>query len=243
MNNPICISTGAVYKFSEDMNEKIQMLEKFSPDGVELCFADSQHLLDFKITEENLSYLRGLKAVSIHAPWKEIVYNDNELCHQVLCTIEKLYKQINANNVVVHFKTDSDVFVVNNYNFVTSAENGEWKTEKWPNTPEGISSILGLNNKLRFTFDFAHALTVSSDDVPGYINLFSQIISEIHFSTRQKDAPDHWFLHKHDSEEIRKLLSYLKPLNVSIALECVAADESELPLIKNEMEYARWIFG
>lgn len=243
MKNPICISTGTIYKLSNDRNEMIKILQKFKPDGIELSFAYPQYILDFQISDENLKYMQSLKFNSIHAPWKEISYSDNELCHTVLKAIENLYKQINAKNVVIHFKTDSDVSVVEGYNFVTSTENGEWYTENWPKTPDAISLILNQDDNLKFTFDFAHALTVSSNDVPIYVNRYKEKISEIHFSDRQKEAPDHWFLHKNDNEEIRKLLSHLKVLDVPVVLEGVATDESELPLIGKEMEYAREIFS
>jgi len=57
MKNPICISTGSVYKLSKDMNEKIGMLKNFSIDGIELCFICPENLLNFVINQENLRYL------------------------------------------------------------------------------------------------------------------------------------------------------------------------------------------
>lgn len=242
MNNPICISTGAVYKFSEDMNEEIQMLEKFSPDGVELCFADSQHLLDFKITEGNLSYLRELKAVSIHAPWIGIRYGKNQRSEDVLKAIGDLYCFVNARNVVFHADFIDDFGIFENYKPDCSIENNDWK-HPFANTVLETEFLLAENKNIKFTFDFAHVLTMNSSDAPVYVEKFNDRIIQIHFSYHGRELSDHWFLHKHDSKEMQELLECLKPLNVPVILECVAADKNELPLIKKEMEYVREIFS
>lgn len=34
MQNPICLSTGSVYKFASDSNERIAKVREFNPDGI-----------------------------------------------------------------------------------------------------------------------------------------------------------------------------------------------------------------
>jgi len=74
MKNPICISTGFLYRLMNDRNEMIRKIKEFSPDGIELSFAYPEYLSDFILSEENLKYLQSLKFISIHSPWKEISY-------------------------------------------------------------------------------------------------------------------------------------------------------------------------
>lgn len=240
MKNLICVSTGAVYKISEDMNKKIELLKEFSPDGIELCFADSQYLIDFKITKENLTYLCTLKYVSIHAPWLGVRYGNNERTLAVLKSINNLYCEIDARNVVFHADFIDNFSVFENYDFTISIENNEWK---YPfHLISEIELLLKNNKKFKFTFDFAHALTVSVEDIPVYVEKFKEKLIQVHFAYFDKELPDHWFSHKYDSEEIRKLSKYLKVLDVPIVLECVANDESEVSLIGKELKYVRNIF-
>jgi len=236
MKNPICISTGFVYKISEDMNEKIRLLKQFSADGIELNFASSKDLINFKITQDNLEYLKN-KRITIHAPWKDIIYGNNLNCINTLNSIQELYNKTNALLVNLHKRTEDDLEIFKNYNFIASIENEDWRTGI--NTPKGIDKILMENTNLGFTFDFAHALTVSPDDIPIYVNQFKNRIVQVHLSYLDKNLRDHYFLHKYDSKEVRVLLSNLKSLNVPFVLECVAPNLDEMQLVKQEIEYLR----
>ena len=239
MQNPICISTGFLYRLTNDRNEMISKIKEFSPEGIELSFAYPQYLFDFVINKENLEYLRNLKFNSIHAPWKEIIYGNNQKGKDILAAIEKLYKQIGARNVVFSNKEQiADLNSITSYNFITSIENDDWK-HPLSNTLEEIGEILSKNKHLKFTFDFAHALTVFPKNIPVYINKFKGKLIAIHLAMLNKNLKDHWFLHKYDSKKMRTLLNHLKNINVPIVLECVAADWSEVPLIKKEIEYIK----
>lgn len=240
MENPICISTGFLYRLTNNRNEMIKRIREFSPYGIELSFAYPQYLFDFVVNKENLDYLQSLKFNSIHVPWKEITYGNNQEAKNVLEAIEKLYKQINAKNVVFHKNQIEDIQIITNYDFTVSIENGDWR-ELAGNNVEKIQEALKENPKLKFTFDFAHALTVSSNDIPLYIDKFKDKIIEIHLAMLNEDLKDHWFLHKYDNQEMRNLLNHLKNIKVPIILECVASNNDEVQLIKKEIEYIKEI--
>jgi len=142
--------------------------------------------------------------------------------------------------VIFHPEKINDFKILKNYDFAASIENKDWRYNS-VNTVEKIEAILNENKNLKFTFDFAHALTVSSDDIPVYINKFKDRLITIHLSMLNKNLKDHWFLYKYDSKEMRDLLSHLKNIDVPIVLECVASDWSEVLLIKKEIEYIKKI--
>jgi sugar phosphate isomerase/epimerase len=241
MENPICISTGFLYRLMNDRNEMINKIREFSPDGIELSFAYPRYLFDFVVKEENLKYLQSLKFVSIHSPWKEIIYDDSQRSKDILVAIEKLYKQINARNVVFSNKEQVVNFNrITGYNFTASIENDDWK-HPLSNNPEVIEKILFENRNLKFTFDFAHALTVSSADILIYLNKFKDRLINVHLAMLNRNLRDHWFLHKFDNKEMKDLLNHLKSTNIPIILECVASDWNEVPLIKKEIEYIKGI--
>ena len=235
MRNPICISTGCVYKLSDDRNDLIEELRKLSPKGIELSFAYPEYLLEFDISKNNLDYLRTLKFNSIHSPWENIIYGKNKTSEEVLNKISELYQQINARNVVFHKKQIENYNLIVDNNFVASIENDDWRKSK--HSVEDIKIILDENKRFKFTFDFAHALSVSSSDVPQYINYFKDRLIEIHLSIIDKESEKHDFLHKYDNIEIRKLLRLLKDSSIPVILESVVSGLEEIELLKREMEY------
>lgn len=239
MKNLICISTGFLYRLMNNRNKMIIKIREFLPDGIELSFAYPEYLFNFVINKENLKYLQSLKFNSIHAPWKEITYGNNQKSKDILEVIEKLYKQIAARNVVFHKEQLDDINVIKDYNFVASIENADWKEAG--KSVEEIETILNENKHLKFTFDFAHVLTVSLDDIPLYLNKFKDKLIAIHLAMLNRSLRDHWFLHKYDSEKMKELLNYLKNTKVPIVLECVASDWSEVQLIKKEIKYIKAI--
>jgi len=183
--------------------------------------------------------LKGLKFNSIHAPWIDIVYGDNEKTKKALDVISKVCKQIKARCVVFHEEQIEDYTPIINSDFLPAIENDDWRKPK--HSVEDIKNILSQNPKFKFTFDFAHAITVSPLDVPIYINAFKDKLIEVHFSMANKEIGKHDFLYKYDNEEIRKLIQYLKNVSVPFVLEGVISGPEEIELIKREMEYIKLI--
>lgn len=239
MQNLISISTGFLYKLTRDRNWMIDTIRAFSPEGIEISFARPGRLLDFKISDSNLKYLKGLKYVSIHAPWKDISYGDNQRSKDVISTIKRLYDLIGAKTVVFHQGNVEDSSFITNSGMVVLTENMGWNEK--PNTIEESDNFLNENPDVKFVFDFAHALTVSPDEVPLYLDKFRDKLIEIHISYKDKEPKDHWFLHKHDSPKMRELLNKVKDFDVPLVLECVASNEEEISLIKKEMDYFKRI--
>jgi len=239
MKNLISISTGFLYKFTRDRNWMINAIKAFSPDGVEVSFARPGPLLDFKISDSNLKYLKSLKYVSIHAPWKDISYGDNQKSKDIINAIKRLYDLIGAKNVVFHQDKIEDPSFITNSGMVVSTENMGWNEK--PNTIEESEKFLNENPNVKFVLDFAHALTISHDEIPLYLDKFRDKLMEIHISYKDREPKDHWFLHKHDSPKMRELLNKLKGFDVPLVLECVALDESEVSLIKKEIDYFKGI--
>jgi len=241
MKNPICVASGFLYRIIDDINKRIDKIREFSLDGIELHITESQYLSNFEeVNKENLAYLQSLNFNSIHAPAGEFSYGSNGKSKKTLEAIEKMYKKINAKNLVFHGEQIEDISVFNNYDFIVSIENGDWN-EKDAKTPDQIGEILEKNPNLKFTFDFAHAFSVSPDDIPKYIDRFGEKLVGIHLSMIEPKTKEHWFVHKFDSKEIKNLLKCLKKTNVHIVLECVALNKNEICLIKKEIKYIKSI--
>ena len=114
-------------------------------------------------------------------------------------------------------------------------ENDDWRKPR-----HGVGdtkNILSQNPKFKFTFDFAHAITVSPLDVPAYINAFKDKLIEVHFSMVNKETGKHDFLYKYNNGEMLKSVQYLKNVSVPFVLEGVVSGPEEIELIRREMEY------
>jgi hypothetical protein len=212
----------------------IEMLRKFSPDGIEISFADPDYLFQFDISDENVEYLKTLPYVTIHAPWKNIRYSDNEVCAKTLKAIEALYNKIDAKNVTIHSLEVDDYKVLNDCKFKISTENEDYR--KPCKTPLEIGEVLKKNPKIGFTFDFAHGMTVDLGMTDNFLN-FAQL-QQVHLAYFDDTLSDHFFLCKHKSDEIEEQIKKI-PENVPLVLEAVAEKKEQIAWVKDEIEYLR----
>ncbi|MFA7243924.1 MAG: hypothetical protein WC080_01370 [Patescibacteria group bacterium] len=234
MKNLISISTGLVYKFTDKRNEMIRMLREFSPDGIELSFADSTYLFDFKISEENVDYLRSLPYTTIHAPWIDIRYANNDKSKKVLDLIEKLYRKTGAKNVTIEPREIDDYSILGSYDFQISIENADIRKPFC--AAEELLSILNKNPKLKLTLDIAHSMTANPD-------LFDQLlstgkISQIHAAYFDISLSDHFFFHKYATPELIAQIKKI-PENIPLVLEAVAGKREEISSVRDEIKFLR----
>ncbi|MBU1178082.1 hypothetical protein KJ903_02580 [Patescibacteria group bacterium] len=245
MQNPICLSTGSVHEFVPDFNERITKVREFKPDGVEICLARPTELLGFEITSENLKYLLGLEFVSIHAPVIDITYRNDELSRKVLAKVEKLSQQIGARNVVFHRKEMEDPQILNDYNFIASLENLDFRSPGCMQNVAEVEKELAKDNNLKLTFDFAHAFSIDPNSISSFVKEFRDKIVEFHVAFLDQDTSGrpsyHWFLYKNDSEQIRSFLKFLDNPNIPIVIESTAAEPEEMSWLGEEIEYLREI--
>lgn len=237
MENLVSISTGLVYKFITDRNEMIRKLRQFSPDGIELSFAAPEYLFNFSVTADNRAYLRSLPYVTIHAPWKTVVYGPRGNGRSVVAAIEKLYLEINAKNVTVHASEVQDFEIFHLPRCQWSVENDDWR--KGANRLEQIEVILRRYPWLKFTFDFAHALTISEDEPKAYLEKLRPRMSQIHLSYFDRKLKDHHFLSRHRNVQIDSLTKLAATAGKPLVLECVAETEEEIPLVTQEIQYVK----
>lgn len=77
---PVCISTGCCVDLGLDRLGSIYFLEKYweKIDGVELVFAFPSEALEFEFDKKAIVFLQSLEHNSIHAPFKEVAYENND---------------------------------------------------------------------------------------------------------------------------------------------------------------------
>jgi Leucine-rich repeat (LRR) protein len=82
----VAISTGCCFDLGLGRLESIHFLEKYPIDGVELMIAFPNELLNFELDKQALSFLKKLEFVSIHMPFKDIIYDNNKETQELMNT-------------------------------------------------------------------------------------------------------------------------------------------------------------
>ena len=215
MNNIIGISTGAVI-WEEAINDKIAVLKKAEIKAVEVLFRKTIDL-DEKISSENISYLKQLDYLSIHAPFlneKHRVFYKNDF---FLKKIQQIYAFLNAKAVVFHPNLISNWDIFENIEMNACMENMPKRRGFF------IEEAL---KRFRMVLDTAHALTYGQDFLDKLISEFKGRIQHIHFSDRRyseyfKRVRDHeQFLFCKDIEKFQEV----KDLNCPIIIEASIRD-------------------
>jgi len=105
MNNLVCMPTGLVLEEMID-NGKIDLkgfFGKYDLDGLELTLGFKKRIYGFKINKTQEKWLKSLKYVSIHAPFKMVSRSENkEEIKKQMNYLQKIYKQVNAKALIFH---------------------------------------------------------------------------------------------------------------------------------------------
>lgn len=237
MNNPISISTGLVYRFISDNNDKVQKISCFKPDGVEVVLNSPESLFEFNPSKENANYLRSLKFTTIHAPaCQGTIYRNNDKSKKILRKLSELNKLLNPKNITFHIEHIQDYKIFDDCDFIISIENSDHR-KPIGQAPKEMERVLIKNPNLFFTFDLAHAMAVDPSYVKDFIQ-FKDRIKEIHVSVCQMDLKEHHFIFCNPDYNMEKYLSLL-PSNVPLVTESVAVEENQIDWIKKEIKHLK----
>jgi endonuclease IV len=233
----VAISTGCCFDLKLKELECIHFLENYQLDGVELMFALQNELLDFVLDRKALSFLSKLEFVSIHMPFKNIIYDNNKETHDVLQKAINLAKQVNAQYLVFHPNTIKDFDLIKNISIHVCIENMNKKEDNYK-TVEEIKSVLDKCPFLGFVLDLSHVLGNNLE--PSEFLVLKDKIKGIHSSgqwIKKGILKEHGFLiegTKEQLEKVKPILALNKPkiIETDFYLDKVSMIEKEIQLIK-----------
>jgi hypothetical protein len=207
-------------------------LAELNPDGIELSFPFPGMLEKFSFSNQNISNIKKLKYFSIHAPWKEIVYDSQKTTRQLLDKLEQLTSEIDTKTIVFHTDIlEEDFFEeIKKYNFVPSFENMDYQKDTGTEH-DHIKKILERDSKFRFVFDIAHALDLGEKTTRDLL-LLKDKISEVHFSFRSRISNCHEMVSQNND---LKIFDYLKDITVPLILEGVENENDYKSIIEKEI--------
>ena len=188
----ICFATGNFYTWHKDRNRLIDYVKKLDVDGVELTMGHKEELYSFKLSRANAEWLKK-RHVSIHAPFRLVRNSEDEKeVEKQLRIIERLYKRLDAKNVIIHPDDLPRPAILKKFDMKISTEN---MPKKKGITIDHLKDILKRYRNLGLCVDVAHAYFWGKEETRRLVRTFDKKITEFHFSCTYK-RKDHLSLKK-----------------------------------------------
>lgn len=232
----ISFALGSIWRWKRNRADLIRYIRKLDVDGVEVTLGFKHELVSFvsSLSESDRDWLRSLRYVSIHAPFNlaDKLQDEKEVIGQ-LVLIEKLYKEINAQNVIIHPDALPRPDLLDRCKFNVSTENLE--PFKKISTKD-LEMIFKKYPKIGLCLDVAHAYFFGKHETKKLVETFGDKITQIHFSGNYK-LKDHRSLRK-VSKDFLSSIRPIKNLTAPIAIEEDIKKES-VKYLKDEVGYVR----
>lgn len=235
----ISFALGNIWRWSSSVNRGtlIKHVRKLDVDGVELTFASKEALYNFKLSPSSIIWLKSLKYVSLHAPFKLVskAQDDKEVKKQ-LDLLAGLYDKVKAKNVIIHPTELPEVRVLDKYPMIISTEN----MPVWRHVSiDGFKKLFARYPRLKLCLDVSHAYRVSPTETQQLIDNFRPKISQIHFSSTYRRA-DHQTLLR-TTPGFLSSVSGIKSLRVPVVIEEDIETQS-LKFVKEEVNRIKRLF-
>ncbi|MDD4983861.1 MAG: hypothetical protein PHH82_03435 [Candidatus ainarchaeum sp.] len=237
MNNLVCMPTGPLI---EEMIEKgkidlKKVFGKYDIDGLEITFGYKHRIYGFKIDKEQEKWLKGLKYVSLHAPFGFVSRSENkEEIKKQMDLLQKIYKQVNAKALILH-PHECPYELLKNYKMNYALENMPLRHYRNNNK---INQDM-LKQKYGFCLDTAHASDFGEKEIEKLYKKMKKKLVQIHLSG-VINKEHHQSLVDSPKEYIDSLKG-LRETNVPLILEINFTDLS-VRAVNKEIRFARKMF-
>jgi len=240
MQRTISFALGNIHRWgkTKNRNELIDYARKLDIDGVEITFDRKDTVYATKVSAENKKWLKTLKYVSIHAPFNLIKRSDNEQeVIKQLDIIERLYHEINAQNVIIHPQNLPSLEILKKYDFFVSTENLPIRHRIGL---LDMKKIMKKYPKIGFCLDVNHAYKWNKNETEKYVRSFKNKITQVHLSGTYRHQ-EHKSLKVVTKDFMKSIEPVIKELNVPIVIEEDFRNK-DINLVKEEIKYVREIF-
>jgi len=178
MSKLIGLSIGCFWKWNESLNrnELVSIAKEFDINATELNLFRFPETVNLKLSKENIAWLKSLDYVSIHSP-NFYEYNTEKEIKHYLDLVDKIYKQVNASNIVFHPLKMPKPKYLEDYDFNYCIENLH---DKFKNSVE----LKKYNNDYNapICLDVCHSYVAGKGTTIDLINGFKNNIGEVHIS-------------------------------------------------------------
>jgi len=212
--NKICFATGNLFKWEmfKNINDIITFLKQYPFYGLEITFGHPEEIDEFSISDENKKYLKSLKYLSIHLPFK-YTYQKDEATKILINKIIKIIKELNVQSVVIHPDNIIDSYYINKISAQKCIEN---LTPRHGFSVDDYKTFLAENKDYKIVIDTTHALHHSMDHLKELLENLKEEIYQFHWSEHdgiKKHLPVHL-----DHNNLKELIF---PFNVPLVIEAI----------------------
>ncbi|MEK6757488.1 MAG: hypothetical protein AABX88_00015 [Nanoarchaeota archaeon] len=232
----IGFTTGSLYRSEIPFEKRIELYHSLGANAIELSFGTPTQLFEFQLSEKITKDIKKFKFITIHAPWKEVRYNESSETRQIINKLKTLNNKFSVKGIVLHPDTidDFDILVRSGLPFLL--ENMD-KRKDFGTLPKHFEE---LKNKYNFDFvlDLQHAYEHdhSMQLTKNLIELMGKRLKHMHVSGHTKSeihVPTYLADNKDAITKILKLRVDVPKILEGILLE----DINET--IKSELEYVK----
>ncbi|OGI25988.1 MAG: hypothetical protein A3J76_03795 [Candidatus Moranbacteria bacterium RBG_13_45_13] len=231
---------GNIWRWEKSKNKDrlIKYVRNLDVSGIEITLSSKEELYSTKLSTRNTTWLKSLEYVTIHAPFELVKKSENrrELIKQ-LDVIARLYKEVNAKNVIIHPDNLPPPDVLQKYKFNVSTENLSISSKYKSLNLEGIFIRY---EDIKLCLDISHAYSWSRREIEYLVKKYRPRISQIHFSGTYRKRT-HQSL-QIVSKDFLKSIRPLRDLHVPIVIEG-DVEKKDIMFLKREFRYIKKYFN
>jgi len=176
------------------LEERIKFYYSLGNNAIELSFPTEAQLNEFMLSPETVKNIKSFDYVSVHAPWKEIIYKHDKKTDDIIKKLSQLCRKIPVRGIVLHPDVIDDFEHVENSGLPFLIENMD-KRKKIGMYPEHFTKLIKDHN-FGFVLDVQHAYDTNPTMqlARKFISIFGDRLKQMHVAGRtesQRHFPVH----------------------------------------------------
>ena len=178
MKSIVVGGAGSRLFFGDDTSGIRSLSSKIS--GVEVFFREPDMVMSFLELKRSVDIFSRFKEMSIHAPFADVCYGDDDKTFSLLSNLRKAYKILGAKRIVFHPASFSDLSVLDNCGMNVLVENMDIRKDKFIRWEE-FADIFKKHD-FGLCLDVAHASSFSYKVLDDFVSHLSNKIEQFHVS-------------------------------------------------------------
>ena len=232
----IGFSTQCLGMSSMPLEERIKFYYSLGNNAIELSFRKEVQLNEFVLTPEIVRNIKKFDYISVHAPWREVIYKHDKKTDEIIKKLRELCRKIPVQGIVLHPDVVDDFIHMENSGLPFLFENMDTR-KKIGMYPEHFTKLI-KDHSFGFVLDVQHAYDTDPTMklARKFISVFGDRLKQMHVAGRTESLR-HFPVHISDNKdaivEILKLGIDVPKILEGLLLENISQTVSrELDFVK-----------
>lgn len=230
----IGFATGCLHKLDLSLDGCMELYLKAGATAIELTFPTQHELMEYKPSRKNIDLVNEFDYVSLHAPFKEILYGINLKTIEIFNKISEFSLIFPFEGVVIHPDLIKDYGILEKFNLPFLIENMDPRKDfgVTPRDMEKIASKCPYN----FVLDIFHAYEFDNSlgCVKDFVEVMENRLQHLHVSGQNRLAR-HIPLHKSNNKNL--IAKSLEGISIIPIISEGKISEPILKSIKDELDF------